>query len=115
MSRGARRADRLLNVPRLSCGFGHFQSGEQEQICPTGGLGGYIILVVLSPMLSTGKKSEMAHVGTVAISPQPSRGSPTPQRAEENQKSPTGGQRGCLGGTQLFRAGRKFRSAPLVG
>ena len=105
----------VATCPRLSWGSGHFESGEEEQIWPTGGLCCYITLAVLSPMLSTGTKSEMAHVGTVAISPLPSRGSPTLQSKEDNQKSPTGGQRGRLGGTQLFRAGKKFWSAPLPG
>ena len=53
--------------------------------------------------------------GTVPISPLPSRMSPTLQSGEENQNLPTGGQRGCLGGSQFFRAGGKILECPIGG
>ena len=74
------------------------QRGGQNQKGPTSGQSGYLTLAEsgIPAAPARGAKSEVAHVGKVATSPLPYRGSPPLQSGGQNQKWPTSGQIGYL-------------------
>ena len=89
---------KVATSPLPSRGSPPLQSGGGNQKWPTCGQSGYVTLAVSGIPTATERraKSEVAHLGKVAMSPLPSRGSPPLQSGGQNQKWPTCGQSGYV-------------------
>ena len=90
---------KVARSPLPSRGSPSLKSGEVNQKWPTSGQSGYVTPAVSGiPTASErgGKIRSGPQVGKVATSPLPSRGSPSLQSGEENEKWPTSGQSGYV-------------------
>ena len=89
---------KVATSPLPSRGSPPLQSGGGNQKWPTCGQSGYVTPAVSGIPTATERraKSEVAHLGKVAMSPLPSRGSPPLQSGGQNQKWPTCGQSGYV-------------------
>ena len=112
-------------IPLAAWGSPTFQSGGQNQRCPTSGPGGYITPAIWGfPTLHSGGQNETWPTsgpgGYIPLAAWGGGGVPNASKRGQNQRSPnkwaTWLHNPCrLGGSQRFTAGDKIRSGPTSG